>query len=353
MFHNDAITFSRNRPAQARLSGHFPRPLRTGSGRRFTSPIKEFAGKIPADRRLPRPPVHRRCLFGGEIVHAKWLMHGRCRRCITMGHRRLRVCRIRSPARVTTRWPSNARRRWTAWKSPPGPTMAKSWACATRLWPSKGAVPPRIHPDRARSRPVEATSSRNTGNDPASRPAARHRAPRNLPLMKMISADAPDHGRRGVAGHDRRHHDRAARQEETIGEIAAAATVMRELATPVRCPTTSHFVDIVGTGGDAALYLQYLVDLGLLLFAAAGQGRQARTQRYRREPGSRRVRRHSAPTSCCRRTGCRMHPGDRFGFLRPPPSRSDEAQRRAPRDGRCGPCSTSSAADQLARRAQR
>ncbi|MGE5385194.1 MAG: anthranilate phosphoribosyltransferase [Betaproteobacteria bacterium] len=41
-------------------------------------------------------------------------------------------------------------------------------------------------------------------------------------------------------------------KKETVGEIAAAATVMRELATPVKIPYDRHFVDIVGTGGDAA-----------------------------------------------------------------------------------------------------
>ena len=41
-------------------------------------------------------------------------------------------------------------------------------------------------------------------------------------------------------------------KKETVGEIAAAAKVMRELATPVKVPYDRHFVDIVGTGGDAA-----------------------------------------------------------------------------------------------------
>ena len=41
-------------------------------------------------------------------------------------------------------------------------------------------------------------------------------------------------------------------KKETIGEITAAAKVMRELATPVNVPYDRHFVDIVGTGGDAA-----------------------------------------------------------------------------------------------------
>ncbi|MDR2839202.1 MAG: anthranilate phosphoribosyltransferase [Azonexus sp.] len=41
-------------------------------------------------------------------------------------------------------------------------------------------------------------------------------------------------------------------KKETVGEIAAAASVMRELATPVKIPDDQHFVDIVGTGGDSA-----------------------------------------------------------------------------------------------------
>ena len=41
-------------------------------------------------------------------------------------------------------------------------------------------------------------------------------------------------------------------KKETVGEIAAAATVMRELCTKVETTHNPHFVDIVGTGGDAA-----------------------------------------------------------------------------------------------------
>jgi anthranilate phosphoribosyltransferase len=41
-------------------------------------------------------------------------------------------------------------------------------------------------------------------------------------------------------------------KKETIGEISAAAQVMRELCTKVETPHTPHFVDIVGTGGDGA-----------------------------------------------------------------------------------------------------
>jgi anthranilate phosphoribosyltransferase len=41
-------------------------------------------------------------------------------------------------------------------------------------------------------------------------------------------------------------------KKETIGEIAAAAQVMRELATPVELKDERHLVDTCGTGGDAA-----------------------------------------------------------------------------------------------------
>ena len=41
-------------------------------------------------------------------------------------------------------------------------------------------------------------------------------------------------------------------KKETIGEIAAAAQVMRELATPVEVSDDRHLVDTCGTGGDSA-----------------------------------------------------------------------------------------------------
>ena len=41
-------------------------------------------------------------------------------------------------------------------------------------------------------------------------------------------------------------------KKETIGEIAAAATVMREFATKVEVADDRHLVDTCGTGGDAA-----------------------------------------------------------------------------------------------------
>src|SRR5689334_13806326 len=41
-------------------------------------------------------------------------------------------------------------------------------------------------------------------------------------------------------------------KKETVGEIAAAAQVMREFATKVDAGDTANLLDIVGTGGDAS-----------------------------------------------------------------------------------------------------
>ena len=41
-------------------------------------------------------------------------------------------------------------------------------------------------------------------------------------------------------------------KKETVGEIAAAAEVLREFARPVAVADRTHLVDIVGTGGDGA-----------------------------------------------------------------------------------------------------
>lgn len=41
-------------------------------------------------------------------------------------------------------------------------------------------------------------------------------------------------------------------KKETVGEIAGAATVMRNLALPVHVADRTHLLDVVGTGGDGA-----------------------------------------------------------------------------------------------------
>ncbi len=58
-------------------------------------------------------------------------------------------------------------------------------------------------------------------------------------------------------------------KKETIGEIAAAAQVMRELATRVEVADRTHLVDIVGTGGDAA-HTFNISTTSMFVAAAAG-----------------------------------------------------------------------------------
>ncbi len=58
-------------------------------------------------------------------------------------------------------------------------------------------------------------------------------------------------------------------KKETIGEIAGAATVMRELATKVEVAPHPHLVDIVGTGGDAS-HTFNISTASMFVAAAAG-----------------------------------------------------------------------------------
>jgi anthranilate phosphoribosyltransferase len=58
-------------------------------------------------------------------------------------------------------------------------------------------------------------------------------------------------------------------KKETIGEITAAAQVMREFSTKVEVANPSHLVDIVGTGGDGA-HTFNISTCAMFVAAAAG-----------------------------------------------------------------------------------
>ncbi|MDR2154751.1 MAG: anthranilate phosphoribosyltransferase [Burkholderiaceae bacterium] len=58
-------------------------------------------------------------------------------------------------------------------------------------------------------------------------------------------------------------------KKETIGEISAAAQVMRELSLKVPVQDTTHLVDIVGTGGDGA-HTFNISTCAMFVAAAAG-----------------------------------------------------------------------------------
>ena len=63
-------------------------------------------------------------------------------------------------------------------------------------------------------------------------------------------------------------------KKETVGEIAAAAQVMREFATRVDVPDHTHLVDIVGTGGDSAH--TFNISTAAMFVAAAAGARVAK-----------------------------------------------------------------------------
>ncbi|MFM7025947.1 MAG: anthranilate phosphoribosyltransferase [Limnohabitans sp.] len=58
-------------------------------------------------------------------------------------------------------------------------------------------------------------------------------------------------------------------KKETIGEIAAAAQIMREFATKVHVADATHLVDIVGTGGDGS-HTFNISTCSMFVAAAAG-----------------------------------------------------------------------------------
>ena len=58
-------------------------------------------------------------------------------------------------------------------------------------------------------------------------------------------------------------------KKETVGEIAAAARVMREFATTVHVDDRTHLVDVVGTGGDGA-HTFNISTAAMFVAAAAG-----------------------------------------------------------------------------------
>ncbi|ROR26208.1 anthranilate phosphoribosyltransferase [Comamonas sp. BIGb0124] len=60
-------------------------------------------------------------------------------------------------------------------------------------------------------------------------------------------------------------------KKETIGEISAAAQVMREFATRVHVGDPTHLVDIVGTGGDGAHTFNISTCSAFVVAAAGGR----------------------------------------------------------------------------------
>ena len=85
-------------------------------------------------------------------------------------------------------------------------------------------------------------------------------------------------------------------KKETIGEITAAAQVMREFSTKVEVADRTHLVDIVGTGGDGSHTFNIST---CSMFVAAAAGRASASTATAASAASR-----AAPT-CWKRWACR------------------------------------------------
>jgi anthranilate synthase component 2 len=136
VYRNDAITVAE----VARLNPDYlvisPGPCAPAQAGISLAAIREFAGKIPL---LGVCLGHQSIgeAFGGKIVHAKKLMHGKVS---AVNHKNVGVFKDLPNPLTCTRYHSLAIEREVCpivSTSPPGPTTAKSWASATRRWPSK------------------------------------------------------------------------------------------------------------------------------------------------------------------------------------------------------------------------
>ena len=87
-------------------------------------------------------------------------------------------------------------------------------------------------------------------------------------------------------------------KKETIGEITAAAQVMREFSTKVHVADTTHLVDIVGTGGDGS-HTFNISTCSMFVAAAAG----ARTAKH----GGRSVSSKSGSADVLEALGANIH----------------------------------------------
>src|SRR5690606_28734281 len=160
--------------------------------------------------------------------------------------------RNRSPRSATTRWRSSARRCPTASRSLRGPTTARSWACAIASCASRAcsSTPNRFSPSTAtRCCAISWRADMTITAQEALTRCIEHREifhDEMLKIMRQIMSGEMSSTMMAAILMGLRV------KKETIGEISAAAQVMREFANKVEVDGGPHFVDVVGTGGDGS-----------------------------------------------------------------------------------------------------
>ncbi len=240
--------------------------------------IRHFAGQLPI---LGVCLGHQSigAALGGKIVRAQELMHGKTSVITTTQEgvfaglpKQFTVNRYHSLAIERATCPTCLE--VTAWTDD-GEIMGVRHR---ELADPGRAVPPRIDPDRARPRHAQELprpGAEQTGVTPCPSPPSEalqrvieHREifhDEMLHLMRLIMSGelSPIMTAALIAG--------LRVKKETIGEITAAAQVMREFSVKVEVEVAdrSHLVDIVGTGGDGA-HTFNISTCAMFVIAAAG-----------------------------------------------------------------------------------
>src|SRR6202158_5161773 len=156
--------------------------------------------------------------------------------------------------RATTRSPSSAKAARRSWKSPHGPTTARSWGCATARSLSRAcnSTPSLFSPSMATR--CSATSLASEGKTMFTPQEAINRL---CDKREIFYDEMVDLMRQVMEGKVTPVQLAAILmglhvKTESVSEIAAAAAVMREFSTKVDVAGLDHLVDTCGTGGDKA-----------------------------------------------------------------------------------------------------
>jgi anthranilate phosphoribosyltransferase len=248
--------------------------------------IRQLGARVPGVRGVPRPPEPRpglrRRRGAREDDHARQdLAHPprRARACSP-------DCRMATKRRATTRWWSRSDTlpeclEVTAWTDNDGRFDRRDHgpAASSRASGRRRAVPSRVDPDRAWACTAEELP--RTIEIPSPVGGSTNSGRKRTPATEAAMPITPQEALQRTIEHREIFHDEMVdlmRQimrgevsptmtaailtglrvkKETVGEIAGAATVLREFARPVQVADRTHLVDIVGTGGDGAQHVQH------------------------------------------------------------------------------------------------